>query len=92
MSDERDAAGTPHRLGPPWDNPAFDLLILVLLVLLALAGRAKRAVQPKPVVAPTIRLGAPQFTALSGSDAAEAAHLLGSSLAQLMAEGGEETP
>ncbi len=91
MSDERDAAGTTNRLGPPWDNPAFDLLILVVLILLALASRAKQAVQPKPV-ATTIRLGAPQFVALSEPDAADAARLLGSSLAGLWTEGGEETP
>ena len=91
MSDERDTPGSPNRLGPPWDNPAFDLLILVVLILLALAGRAKRIVRPTPV-APTIRLAEPQLSALSESDAAEAAHLLGSSLAGLWTAGGETTP
>ena len=90
MSDEQDAGANPNRPGPPWDNPAFDLLILVVLILLALASRAKRAVRPTPV-APTIRLAAPQFAPLSEPDAADAARLLGSSLAQLMTEGGEET-
>ncbi len=88
---ERDAATPSSSSGPPWDNPALALLILVLLILLALASRAKRAVQPRPV-APTIRLGEPQFAALSAQDEAEAAHMLGSNLAELWTAGGEQTP
>ncbi len=91
MSDEPDATASPITLGPPWDNQVFDLVLVLLLILIAIAGGFKRAASSKPV-AKTIRLAEPQFAPLSEPDAADAARLLGTSLAQLMAEGGEETP
>jgi hypothetical protein len=67
-------------------------VIVLLLILLAIAGTAlKRKVPSKPVVR-TIRLGAPQFAPLPEPDAADAARLLGTSIAQLMTEGEDETP
>ncbi len=91
MSDELDAGTTPGSPGLPWDNPVFDLVLVLLLLLVALAGGFKRVVPSKPV-ARTIQLAPPQFAPLSASDADDAAHLLGSSLAELWTAGGEETP
>jgi hypothetical protein len=91
VSDERDAT-TPNSPGPPWDNPVLDLVIVLVLLLIAIAGAALKRLVPSKPVARTIRLGAPQFAPLSEPDAADAARLLGTSIAQLMTEGGEETP
>ena len=88
---EPDTAATPSSSGPPSDNRALDLVIVLLLILVAIAGAVKRAVPSKPV-ARTVRLGAPQFAPLSERDADDAARLLGTSIAQLVTEGGEEMP
>ena len=92
MSDERDAATAPSSSGPPWDNPVLDFVIVIVLLLIAIAVAAmKRAVPSKPVVS-TIRLSAPQFAPLSEPDAADAARILGTSIADLITEGGKEAP
>ena len=89
---ERNAATTTGSSGPPWDNPVLDLAIVLLLILVAIAGAAVKRLVPSKPVARTIRLGAPGFAPLSESDADDAARLLGTSIAQLVTEGGEETP
>jgi len=91
VSDERDPA-PPGSSGWPWDDPKLSLLILIVLILIAIASAGVKRVVPAKPVARTIRLGAPQLAPLSDSDADDAARLLGSSLAQLVREGGEKTP
>ena len=82
-SDELSEPAIP--LPPPFDNPLVDLLLLIVLVLIAIGGGLKRAIAPRPAPVPTIRLGEPQFAPLSAQDEADAAVLLGSSLADLWA-------
>jgi hypothetical protein len=67
-------------------------VIVVLLLLMAIALAAMKRVAPSKPVARTIQLGAPQFAPLSERDADDAARLLGTSIVQLMTEGGEEAP
>ncbi len=87
-----DELGEPAiTLPPPLDNPLVDLLLLIVLILIAIGGGLKRAIAPKPAPVRTIRLGEPQFAPLSAQDEADAAHLLGSSLADLWAAA-PETP
>ncbi|MGO9181402.1 MAG: hypothetical protein ACLQBX_04855 [Candidatus Limnocylindrales bacterium] len=92
MSDQRDSAAAPGSSGWPWDNPKLDLLILLVLFLIAIASAGVKRVVPAKPVARTIQLGAPQLVPMSEEDTSDAGRLLGSSLAQLVREGGEETP
>ena len=92
MSGDRDSTATPGSPGWPWDDPKFSLLILLALILIAIASAGVKRVLPAKPVARTIQLGAPQFVPMSDQNTSDAARLLGSSLAQLVREGGEETP
>ena len=68
------------------------LLVLGLVVLfLALTGALERVSASEPATAP-LRLAAPRLVPLCGEDGAEAAQLLGSSVARLWAEQGEHAP
>jgi hypothetical protein len=91
VSDERDST-TPDGSGWPWDDPKFSLLILLVLLLIAIASAGVKRVMPAKPVARTIQLGARQFVPMSEEATSDAARLLGSSLAQLVREGGEATP
>jgi len=62
------------------------LLTILVIVLLWVSGAFKRIFLPAAPARPsTIRLGAPRLVAMSDSEATDAAHLLGSSVAALMA-------
>jgi hypothetical protein len=61
-------------------------LTILALVLLAISGAFQQIFLPVAPARPsTIRLGAPRLVAMSDAEAADAAHLLGSSVAALMA-------
>ena len=94
LHDVDDLGEPPPILPPPFDNPWLDLVLAIALILLAIGSGLKRRVapEPAPAPAPTIRLRPPQFATLSASDEAAAAHLLGSSLAELWTAGGEPAP
>jgi len=66
-----------------------SLLTIIALILLLISGALERLLAevftPAPARPSTIRLGAPSLVAMSPSEAADAARLLGSSVAVLAA-------
>lgn len=92
MNGEQGTPNSASDLQSPGDDRLFDLVVFVLLlILVAIEGGVKRGLQGKPVAA-TIQLAEPQHVPLSAHDTAAAAQLLGSGLAQLVRDGGKETP
>ena len=62
-----------------------SLLTILAIVLLWVSGAFQQVFLPAPARPSSIRLGAPRLVAMSAGEAADAAHLLGSSVAALMA-------
>ena len=63
-----------------------DFAFIVALLLLWVSGAFRHVFAPDAPARPSsIRLGSPRLVAMSATDAADAAHLLGSSVAALMA-------
>jgi len=60
-----------------------DLVLVLVLVLLAITGAFERVFASASSPGSPLQLGAPRVVAMSASEAAEAAHLLGASVAQL---------
>jgi hypothetical protein len=74
-------ARTPASIG----SEPLDLLILLAVLFLWISGAFQQVFPPASPARPsTIRLGAPRFVAMSTSDAADAAHLLGANVAALL--------
>lgn len=64
------------------------LLIILAILILWISGAFQQIFPPAAPARPaTIRLGAPRLVPMSATDAADAAHLLGSSVAALMGSG-----
>jgi hypothetical protein len=62
------------------------LLTILAILILWISGAFDQVFPPAAPVRPsTIRLGTPRLVAMSATEAADAAHLLGSSVAALMA-------
>jgi hypothetical protein len=70
------------------EHPLALLVLVLVLAYLAVTGALQDLFPPAPAT-PTLPLAAPRLVPLSGADAAQAAQLLGSSLARLYAEQGE---
>jgi hypothetical protein len=67
------------------------LLIIIALLLLWISGAFREVFAPTaPARPPSIRLGVPRLVPMSDGEAADAAHLLGSSVAALMASDWDE--
>jgi hypothetical protein len=67
----------------------LSLLAILALVVLWISGAFGQLFPPAvPARPPTIRLGPPMLVAMSAGEEASAAHLLGSSVAALMAADG----
>jgi len=70
------------------EHPLTLLVLGLVLVYLALTGALERVFAPEPASA-SLPLAVPRLVPLSSADAAEAAQLLGSSVARLWAEQAE---
>lgn len=82
---EQKAAGSASVL----DALPSDLLTIIALVLLWVSGAFRHVFAPDAPARPSsISLGQPRLIAMSATDAADAAHLLGSSVAALVASEG----
>jgi len=67
-----------------------DFLTVIVLLLLWVSGAFRHVFAPDaPARSSSIRLGVPRLVAMSATDAADAAHLLGSTVAALIVSEGE---
>jgi hypothetical protein len=75
-------AGGPASI---FESQPLGFLAILAILILWISGAFEQAFpRAAPARPPTIRLGAPRLVAMSEGEAAEAAHLLGSSVAELM--------
>jgi hypothetical protein len=70
-------------------GPEPRLLTILVLVWLVVSGAVQRIIveifPPAPVRVSTLRLAPPQLVAMSDAEVTQAAHLIGSSVAELLA-------
>ena len=67
------------------EHPLALIVLVLVFICLAVTGALKDIFPPEPASA-TLPLAAPRLVPLSGADAAQAAQLLGSSVARLYTE------
>jgi hypothetical protein len=76
-------AGGPASI---FESMPSGLLTILTILYLWISGAFEQVFPPATRARPsTIRLGTPRLVAMSATDAADAAHLLGSSVADLLA-------
>ena len=70
-------------------GPEPGLLTILVMVWLVVSGAFERIIAeifpPAPVRVSTLRIAPPQLVAMSDAEVAQAAHLIGSSVAELLA-------
>ena len=67
-----------------------DLMLLIVFVVLAIAAMLDPAPRASSRTSSPVRLGAPRLVGMSAGDAAEAAQLLGASVAQTWTKESQE--